>query len=44
MHTLPQAKAINIETSAQLDAARAQRDVEYNEYLDAELQIVRKTF
>ncbi|KAG0582135.1 hypothetical protein KC19_3G036300 [Ceratodon purpureus] len=35
------AKAINVETTAQLEAARAQREAEYNAYLDDELQIVR---
>ena len=40
--TLPQAQKINIETEAQLEAERAQREVDYNEYLYAELGIVRK--
>lgn len=43
MSTLSQATAINVETEAQLQAARAQRDFDYNEYLDAELAIVRKS-
>ena len=38
-----QASALSEEASAQLEAARAQREAEYNEYLEAELQIVRKS-
>jgi hypothetical protein len=35
-----QASALSEEASAQLEAARAQREAEYNEYLEAELQTV----